>query len=197
MVQNDVYCLINTGTFWQHFQNDDYNPVCLYAATKQAYEMILKYYLETTALKVITLKLYDTYGPNDPRKKLFALLETAAKEQQLLKMSPGEQLIDIVYIDDVVQAFILAAQRLQKQNKTNHEIYAVSSGNPISLKKLVAIYENVSGNKLDIQWGGRPYREREVMKPWDKGKWLPGWRPKYNLEQGIARILQFRSGAKP
>ena len=34
---NNVRNLINTGTSWQHYNNEDYNPVCLYAATKQAF----------------------------------------------------------------------------------------------------------------------------------------------------------------
>jgi len=63
MVQNNVFNLINTGTSWQHYNNDEYNPVCLYAATKQAFEDILKFYQEACGLRVITLKLFDTYGP--------------------------------------------------------------------------------------------------------------------------------------
>ena len=42
MLQNGVYQLVNTGTFWQHYENQDYNPVCLYAATKQAFETLLQ-----------------------------------------------------------------------------------------------------------------------------------------------------------
>ena len=90
--------LINTGTSWQHYENEDYNPVCLYAATKQAFEDMLKFYVEASKLKVITLKLFDTYGPDDSRPKLFTLLRKVAQEQTELAMSPGEQLIDLVYM---------------------------------------------------------------------------------------------------
>jgi nucleoside-diphosphate-sugar epimerase len=41
MVQNNVKNLVNTGTSWQHFENKRYSPVCLYAATKQAFEAVL------------------------------------------------------------------------------------------------------------------------------------------------------------
>lgn len=185
MVKKEIYNLVNTGTSWQHHNNADYHPVNLYAATKQAFEAILKFYLETTPLRAITLKLFDTYGHNDPRPKLFNLLKKVAEENKPLAMSPGEQLIDIVYIDDVVDAFIIAAERLLNEKTKHYENFAVSSGSPITLKELVKIYEDVIGKKLPIEWGERPYRAREVMVPWNRGKRLDGWKAKVNLKEGI------------
>jgi nucleoside-diphosphate-sugar epimerase len=46
MVTCQVYNLVNTGTSWQHYQNEQYSPVNLYAATKQAFENIVQYYVE-------------------------------------------------------------------------------------------------------------------------------------------------------
>jgi nucleoside-diphosphate-sugar epimerase len=193
MVRNKTYKLINTGTSWQHYNNEDYNPVNLYAATKQAFETILKFYIETTPLKAITLKLFDTYGPDDSRPKLFNLLKKVAEEQKPLAMSPGEQLIDIVYIDDVVDAFMIATKRLLSEQGGKYEEYAVSSGKPVKLRDIVKIYEEVIGRELPIEWGGRPYREREVMLPWNRGESLPGWKPVVGLVEGIKRM---RKGSK-
>lgn len=188
MIKNEIYQLINTGTSWQHYENKDYSPVCLYAATKQAFEAILKFYTETTLLKVITLKLFDTYGPNDPRHKLFNFLRKVAKEQKPLAMSPGEQLIDLVYIDDVIDAFILASERLQVNNVNNFEDFAVSSGKPIKLRELVEYYSHIVGKCLPVKWGCRPYRAREVMVTWKKGCILPNWQPQISLFEGIKRM---------
>jgi nucleoside-diphosphate-sugar epimerase len=188
MTRAGCWRLVNTGTSWEHFENSDYNPVNLYAASKQAFEVILDYYLATTPLKVITLKLFDTYGPDDPRPKLFTLLQKVAAAGEPLAMSPGEQLIDLVYIDDVVRAFIMAAERLLESKVVGHEHYAVSSGNPLRLRDLVELYGRVIGKVLPIQWGGRPYRPREVMVPWNVGASLPGWQPSVGLEEGIGRM---------
>lgn len=181
--------LVNTGTSWQHYHNSDYSPVNLYAATKQAFEAILHYYLETTPLRAITLKLFDTYGPGDQRPKLFSMLHKVAIEMQPHAMSPGEQLIDLVYVDDVIAAFMLAAERLLNSRVERHEQYPVSSGKPLPLRELVACYEKVLGKELPIEWGARPYRPREVMIPWNRGEALPGWQPKVSLEDGLQRIL--------
>lgn len=190
MAANNCYRLINAGTSWQHYQNHDYSPVNLYAASKQAFEVLLQYYLETTPLRAITLKLFDTYGPGDPRPKLFKLLDTAARQMTPLAMSPGEQLIDLVYIDDVVESFVLAGERLLNSAVERHERFPVSSGKPVSLRELVTLYERALGKKLPLEWGGRPYRQREVMVPWNTAQPLPGWQPRIGLEEGLARIIE-------
>ncbi|HCC31146.1 MAG TPA: NAD-dependent dehydratase [Marinilabiliales bacterium] len=188
MVKNGVYKMVNTGTSWQHYNNEDYNPVNLYAATKQAFESILEFYLESTSLKIITLKLFDTYGPNDSRPKLFNLLKKSAKKSSL-PMSDGKQLLDIVYIDDIINAYMIAAERLLSNKAGKHEHYAISSNHPISLRNVIAVYEKTTESKLPIKWGARSYRPREVMIPWNKGKKLPGWDPQIPLEKGIKRII--------
>ena len=185
MKVNQVSSLVNTGTSWQHYNNEDYNPVCLYAATKQAFEAILEYYVQACGIKAITLKLFDTYGPDDPRPKLFHLLNKAATTGETLDMSGGEQLIDLVHIDDVTEAYLIAAQRLIECRAQQHERYAVSSGNPMPLRDLVELYSEVIGSAINVNWGGRPYRFREVMKTWTRGGSIEGWQPKFTLADGI------------
>jgi nucleoside-diphosphate-sugar epimerase len=189
MARYGIYHLVNIGTSWQHYQNSDYSPVCLYAATKQAFEAILKFYVESTSLKVVTLKLCDTYGPGDFRNKLFGLLQRSSETQEPLMMSPGEQWMDLVYIDDVVEALLIAASRLQDQSIHSYEDFTVYSNKPVPLKKVIVIYESILGKKLPVHWGAKPYRAREVMFPWNRGRILPGWHPKVNLDEGMRRII--------
>lgn len=189
MSLSETSLLVNAGTSWQHYESRDYSPVNLYAATKQAFEALLQYYVEAAGVRAITLKLFDTYGPKDPRAKLMHLLGRVAASAQPLAMSPGEQLIDLVHVDDVIQAFLLAAQRLLDGGVIGAECYGVSSGRPLPLRDLVAVYARVSKRQLNIDWGGRPYRNREVMVPWSTGASLPEWHPTISLEEGIRRLL--------
>lgn len=184
-----VRLLVNTGTGWQHYGNRQYDPVNLYAATKQAFEDVLRYYVEAGSVRAITLKLFDTYGPGDRRRKIFSLLREASERNEPLVMSPGEQQIDLVYIDDVLSAFVEAARRLLMNEGGKEESFVITSGTPIGLRDLVAAYLRITERHLTVHWGGRPYRRREVMKPWREGKKLPGWKPRTSLEQGI-RLLE-------
>lgn len=183
MNQLGIKLLLNTGTSWQHYNNEAFNPVNLYAATKQAFESLLAYYIEAQGFKAITLKLFDTYGPSDTRPKLFSLLRKAARTGELLRMSPGEQLLDLVYIDDVLDAFLLAMVRLTEVEKS--ESYAVSSPERISLRKLTKIYSETVGCPVPVEWGGQPYRSREVLVPWADHLPVLGWQPKVGLREGI------------
>jgi nucleoside-diphosphate-sugar epimerase len=181
--------LVNTGTAWQHMHDAGYEPVCLYAATKQAYDALLEYYVVAGSLRVVTLKLFDTYGPLDPRPKLLAALRAAAREGRPLVMSEGLQQLDLVHVRDVVRAFELAAARLIAGDVRGHERYGVSSGRTLTLRELVALYARVSGRPLAVQWCGRPYRGREVMRPWSQAPVLPGWSAAVPLEEGLADLL--------
>ena len=184
MVQHGVRELVNTGTAWQHFESAPYNPVNLYAATKQAFEDLLAYYVQAHGLKVCTLALFDTYGPDDPRAKLIALLWKTALAGVPLPMSPGEQLIDLVHIDDVLAAYTQAAALLPQQ-APGHARYGVSSGQPLRLQDLVRAFEAATGCPVPIVWGGRPYRVREVMQPWHNPPRLPGWQPRVPFATGV------------
>lgn len=190
VTQASLPWFINTGTFWQSFQNAAYAPVNLYAATKQAFESIATYYIETNKIQFVTLRLSDTYGPGDTRPKVFNLWNKIAKSGETLDMSPGEQVIDISFIDDIVAAFILLANMLFKKAVTikNGTTFAVKADKCYTLKELAIIFEKATGQKLNINWGSRAYRNREVMLPWRNGMVVPGWAPKVSIENGIKKL---------
>lgn len=192
MSEAGVTKLVNTGTSWQHFADDsiELHPVNLYAATKSAFDAILQYYVEAKGFSSVSLKLFDTYGPGDERAKLIKLLLKTLRTNAPLSMSPGEQKIDLVYIDDVVEAFVQAGERVMKSTAGTSEIFTIATGKPVSIQELVSTLGRVAGHTVPVTFGGRPYREREVMLPWSKGKNVPGWQPRVSLEEGLRRLLE-------
>jgi nucleoside-diphosphate-sugar epimerase len=190
MIRHGVKNFINTGTLWQYFGGEREVASSLYAATKSAFESILKFYVSAHGLKALTLMLSDTYGPKDPRAKLLPKLLSMAGTEQRLQMSPGEQKIDWTFITDIVEAFEIAAQRLHSgTEKQSFAKYTVTSGELLSLKETVALCEKVLGKKINIEFGARPYRQREIMEPSRLDPQLPGWSPKYNLKKGLEACL--------
>lgn len=178
--------LINTGTAWQHFRTDGYNPVNLYAATKQACLDLLRFYHDARDLSCITLKLFDTYGAGDKRRKIVQLLLDAASTGATLQMSPGEQILDLIHVDDVTEAFVAAAERLlAAEDKVNEEY--LLSGERFTLKELAGEVEASTARSISVEFGARPYRAREVMLPVEPSPAtrLPGWSPKRRLRDCI------------
>jgi len=177
MIRCDCKRLVNTGTSWQHYQTTDYRPVNLYAATKEASEDILAYYHDAHDLSIITLKLFDTYGPGDSRRKLVNILIDAAMSGERLDMSPGEQIVDLTHVDDVVSAFLAAAVRLLEERSEPLQEYFLVSGERYSVRELVKLVEHATGCAIDVHFGGRAYRTREVMVPVVASRRLLGWSP--------------------
>ncbi|MBQ9230727.1 MAG: NAD(P)-dependent oxidoreductase [Prevotella sp.] len=184
-----VKWFLNTGSIWQNYntKGTEYNPVNLYAATKQAFIDMAKYYSDVFGIKFCTLKLCDTYGPNDTRKKLFKLFKDYSESGEVLKMSPGEQKIDLIYITDIIAGFTHLADLLASGTELADE-YVLTSGQQIPLKELAQMFCDVTGRKLNIEWGGRPYRDREVMIPW-KGTPVPGWKAQVSVIEGIKKFI--------
>lgn len=177
--------LINTGTSWQNYENLDCKPANLYAASKEAFEKLALFYIDAYGIKMTTLRLFDTYGPGDKRKKLFYLLRETARSGAVLNMSPGEQIINAVYGEDVAAAFLLAGEELLASDTSANRVYGVSAEKLLSLRELVAMYSAVTEYAVNVNWGALPYRPREVMSPWTNYVSVPGWQQKTSLVDGI------------
>lgn len=189
MRQAGVTALVNAGTAWQNFDGDGYLPVNLYAATKQAFEDIAAFYVEVAGLRSVTLRLFDSYGPGDRRKKLLRLMLDSLRTGEPLGMSPGDQVIDLAHVEDLCRAFARAAEMALSQTGAGAAVYAVSGGQRRSVREVAATLEQAAGKSIPLTFGARPHRDREVMVPWD-GPSLPGWAPRVTLLEGFRRLVE-------
>lgn len=181
--------ILHTSSVQQNYDGKEYYPINLYAATKQAFEDVLFYYTSIIKISAITLQLFDTYGEDDERRKVFNLVRMQ-KNGQTIEMSPGEQKMYFCYIDDVIEAYIEALRQLLASKAGFNMKYAVRGKEPIALKEFVNMYLEKSSRPITVVWGGRAYMEKEIMDPEGYGKVIPGWRPKVSYEQGIQKCVR-------
>ncbi len=174
---------VNTGTVWQHFDAAPYSPVSLYAATKQAFADLLTFYAEVEGLAVHTLELTDTYGPADPRAKLIPFLLKAGAEGTPLQMTDGTQLIDLVHVEDAASALLATAAA------PPGPVYGARGDGAITLRQLVERFQAATGLPLDVEWGARPSRPREMLRPWMTADPPPGWSPSIRLDEGLRALV--------
>lgn len=192
MVACGVNAFVNAGTSWQNYHSNEYRAVNLYAATKQAFEDILSFYVDKFKISSVTLQLFDTYGPNDKRRKLINLLVEAIKNSYDLELSPGDQIIDISYIDDVVEHFVRAGIHCLEQKTAKSECFYVS-GSRLTVKALVQDIRFFVRSDANITFGGRPYRDREVMYLPPVDAKTPPWNDAFvrtSLEQGVLKLIR-------
>lgn len=190
MRQGDCRRIVNTGSFWQHCNSDDYAPVNLYAATKQAFEDIAAAYVANDEIRICTLVLFDTYGADDPRAKIVRSLVEAIGADDPLLLSPGEQVLDLTHALDIADAFVVAAARMAYGDGAAEERFRIS-GTRVSLKDLVARVQVLADAPLNVQLGARPYRSREIMEPvLEAIPPLPGWAAQRVLDDELATMIR-------
>lgn len=180
--------LVNFGTSWQHYGGEGYRPVSLYAATKQAFEDLAAYYVDVEGLRMVTLKLSDTYGPGDRRGKLVSALAASLQTGARFAMSEGAQKLNFAHVNDVAAAVRIALDRAAALPAGAAESFAVRGAETLSLRAFVELFGEIAGRPIGVDWGARPYRTREVMEPW-MGETLPGWSPKIGLREGLAALI--------
>ncbi|MBF05412.1 NAD-dependent epimerase/dehydratase [bacterium] len=181
---------INTGTFSQYGEDGSYSPANLYSATKQAFADVVKHYSLASKTNILTLILFNTFGPNDPRTKIFTLWKSAMDSGDMVDMSLGEQVIDITHIDNIIDGYRRAVELLEKDSdrKLNGRIFSLPSQERMTLKELATLFAEVLGKPLPVTFGATPYRNNEIMNP-IQGTILPGWKQNMSLREGIKRTF--------
>lgn len=195
--------VLNMGTVWQHFEDAPYAPVNLYAATKQAFEALLQYYTEVYTLPTLTLKLYDTYGVSDTRRKVLPILRQAAltpvTERQPIQLTDGiRQSFHFLYETDLCDALTHAVTKTLPNMTTLSAQYALPSPNTVTLQEVVACFNAhlPAEMALQPQWGAYPYRTREMFTPPQHAVTpLPDWQARYTLTMGVKMLLGLPSEA--
>ena len=186
---SDTKLLVSTGSYWQNYNSDTYNPVDLYAATKEAFEKIVQFYVDAFGFRHVNLRLFDVYGEDDKRPKLWNALRDIAGTDQHIAVSPGEQLLDLIHISDVCTAYESAYLVLISDASILNETYGVRTGVTHSLKDAISLLEKSIGKTINVDYGLKPYKQREVMRPCLNYKFLPDWNPTISLEEGFARFV--------
>jgi nucleoside-diphosphate-sugar epimerase len=179
--------VVYTSSYWQHYEGSGYSPTTLYAAMKQAGEDVLRYYSDCEALSVTNVTLFNTYGPGEPPNRITSALVRSAIDQTPVDLSPGEQLVDLLHVDDVVDALTVIGAGRRDDDRRWRGV-SVGSGAPITLRDLADAVGAVVGRRPPVRFGGRPYRPREMFSPWATDPPLGGWQPRITLAEGLRTL---------
>jgi nucleoside-diphosphate-sugar epimerase len=183
--------IVTAGTYLQHFDTDGYRAFNLYAATKQAFEDLLAYYVDACGVTAVRLTLCDIYSEHDRRPKLMTDIVNSWASGVPLHLREARARIDLIHVADAAAAFLQAARLIESAGIPAQSLtrYSVSSGRDLTASELVELFERVSGKTLNVvQGNAAPVRN---LTPW-RGAAMPGWVPRISLEDGIVRILQSR-----
>lgn len=183
---------INLGSFAE-YRHGAGVPNCayLYSATKQAFRPLLTYYASISNWDFIHLVPYTIYGGLNNQKKLIDFVRASLDAEEPIPMSPGHQVSDFIHVNDVIDCIRFFIDNQDRWQGQKGEEYHLGTGRGTSIRELASMFEKLTGKKCNIQWGGRAYRERDVMHAVAPiGKLLDlGWKARIRLEEGIVDNL--------
>ena len=128
----------------------------------------------------ISLRYFNVYGPGENKKGKMASVVFQSYTEGNFKLFPKNPKRDFVYVDDVVSANIHAID-------SPKGIYEVGSGEARTFEDVLDNLEILFTyrNEVDIPDGYQYYTES------DSERWVPGWKPKYNIETGIEEYKKY------
>ena len=179
---------ISFGSKWELGDKKNKKPLNFYAATKKANDTFFKFY-ENNKSALISLKIFDTYGANDTRKKLLNDLLETYKKKRSLNITSGKQYLDYVHIDDLLKLILMIIRDIKFNKLKGFKSYTVSSKKPIRLINLIKKLKKILSKNLKINIGKRKYRQNESKYPTLKTFNYPGWKPKYKLFSELKQIF--------
>lgn len=181
---------VNTGSFAEYrFGPDHFDSAYLYTATKTAFRAFVAYYAGLgKGFKYITAVPYSVYGGTMTVKRLFDYMAESLDAPSPVDMTKGEQVLDFIHVDDVAGFFVYTVAHADEflALEQNGAEFHLGTGKGTSIREVAALMEEISGKKCNINWGGREYRERDIMHavaPVEKNQC--GWRAKIDLRTGI------------
>lgn len=162
------------------------SPSSFYALTKANFVQSLHYFTRYYNLRVFNLILYTIYGKGDKTKRALNYILDSLDASELISMSPGEQVMDFIHVDDVIG---LCLQLLEnKPDKKVEEIH-VGTGRGTTLKQAAQLIASLSHQKANIHFGSIPYRKEEKMvniAPISQNRF---WNSSVEIETGFLSLI--------
>jgi dTDP-glucose 4,6-dehydratase/UDP-glucose 4-epimerase len=177
-------------------ENHPVKPVDINGINKLAGEWYHLLYNNVYGIRACALRLTNTYGPGmrvlDARQTFLGIwIRNLVEGKPVLVFGDGLQLRDFNYVDDVVEALLLAAVN----PKADGEVYNLGSTEQINLKNLAALMVEIrGGGSFDLV----PFPpERKVIDIGDyysdfaKINLALGWVPRVSLADGLMKSLDY------
>jgi UDP-glucose 4-epimerase len=178
----------------QHSESDLPAPVSPYAISKLAGEYYVSLANGRNGMRTVALRYFNVFGPRqDPTSPYAAAVSIffarAIEGKPLTIFGDGEQTRDFIYVDDVVSANLLAAEK-------GEGVYNVAAGRRITINELAKTIRQIAGSNSPIVHAAeRPGDVRHSRGAIERLAAL-GWRPQISLHDGLQKTYEWMLSQK-
>jgi UDP-glucose 4-epimerase len=166
-------------------------PITPYAVSNVAIEQNLALRHQRDGLDYRVLRAANPYGPfqtaNRKQGVIATMIKRALQGDKVDIWGDGSVVRDFVYIDDVVDALLLAAE-----TDSHHRIFNIGSGRGRSLLEVIAAIEDALQRPLEINWlPGRPSDVPVSVVAIGRAREALGWEPKVGFGEGLRGTISW------
>ena len=163
-------------------------PFSEYAVSKLAGWFLTNSFFHKYGLPVVSLKPFNVYGPYEAPYRLVPHTIINALKGRDIKLTPGEQKRDFVFIDDMVEGFIAAGFTPGIMGET----FNLATGSLTSVKEIVNMIIELTNAKARPIFGAMEYRKSEIWllsgDP-SEAKLKLNWSAQTSLREGLKKTI--------
>ena len=168
-----------------------------YGCSKGAADLYCQDYSSSFGLKTIVMRQSCIYGPYqlgmEDQGWVAWLTIAALKNKKITIYGNGKQVRDLLYVDDLTDAYLLAANNIKQ---TNGNFYNVGGGenNSISILDYIYLLEKILKKKIRYKFDLERLGDQKVFIS-DNSKSYKEyrWKPKINIEEGVNNMIKWLS----
>src|SRR4051812_15922065 len=171
---------------------DFYSP---YGCSKGAADQYILDYARTFGLPAVVFRMSCIYGPHqfgtEDQGWVAHFLINALEEQRITIYGDGKQVRDILFVDDLVEALLLARKHIRL---LSGQVFNIGGGveNTISLRELLALIGELNENKPRVRFANwRPGDQRYYVTDFSKFHTATGWLPRVGKLEGVHRLYDW------
>jgi nucleoside-diphosphate-sugar epimerase len=187
--KNEVRSFVHASTSSVYGKNavgdesQDLKPTSPYGVSKLAAEKLLLAYLDWFGIPVKILRYFSVYGPHQRPDMAYAKIIRAIQNGvEFTIFGDGEQKRSNTFIDDIVEATILAESK-----GTSGDVMNICGEDTISLNEAISIIENLVGQKLKCKYGKvRTGDQRDTSGLNAKAREKLGWTSRVGIRDGLS-----------
>ena len=172
-----------------------------YGCSKGTADQYVLDHARDIGLKTVVFRMSCIYGPHqcgcEDQGWLAHFIIKALKGEPITIFGNGKQVRDILYVEDLVNAFLTAWKKI---DVVSGQVFNMGGGvrNAVSLLKVIEKIEDVLDEKIEVQYASwRPGDQKYYISDIRKFSTMTGWQPKVDAEEGIHLLLEWMKDNLP
>ena len=166
-------------------------PVSPYGVSKLAAEHLCFLYYKNFGIPAVSLRYFTVYGPRQrPDMAFHRFFKWALKNETIRVYGDGQQTRDFTYIDDIVEANLLALEK-----GAPGKVYNIGGGSRISLERVIQIISEITGRQLKVDYQEKEKGDvRHTMADTTRAQRELYYSPKVSIREGLQAEYEWIKG---